>query len=399
MALKAKYQTSDFVFTGNPIILESEGYTSDPIKGGSFTVEYDGRHLYEGRFSSPLDIDISEIVNSWAQYYREPIGESGEPWELIERIVPEDIEQTRRLKVTVRYNENDDEVYEMIALPGGIPRQQFKAYLKKGKDVFDSRLYGPAANFFLTSRTSGWRIEMKETELYPLYFLSTGVSMRIKIMDPVSGKDLGYELPGGVYTLDIDMLRREMILETNSLVNVFDIYKEVDRAGIEFACRIVITPAKVAKERYGLKFRNSFGVFEIFDVTGKMEESISFPEGEESDYRRFDPTTRRFSNLRERLEGTGFMTVATPIEPGQRNMFKDLLASDETYLLGAFKEPVRVNVTADELKFQHRRETPESVSLKMTLTDPDTYFGDDISGPSDSQRPRVHTKQFTKQFN
>ena len=398
MALKSKYQTSPFVFTGNPIILESEGYPTDMIKGGKFTVTFEGKQIYEGRFFPPLNIDVSEIVDAASEFLPEPTGKSLYPWELIEVVDPGVLNSKRKLSVYVDYNGQDDETYEMLALPGGIPRQQFRTYALSGKDIFDSRLYGQDSNLFFTSRTSGWRIEMKETELYPLYFLATTNSMRMKVRDSLSGHELQYEVPGGVCTLDPAVLRKEMMANTHMLGSVFDIY--LDRGdGEGYGCQLVIKHSDLAKERYRLKFRNSFGVFEILEITGKLVENMEFSESEESSYRKLDPVTHRFSNLRRRLDATRSFSITTPLDRDQGEFVTDLLGSEEIYLLDAFEVPVRANVTAEEFNRQMRQETPENISFQIELTDPDHYFGDIIAGNTDARKPRIHSDEFSNEFN
>lgn len=392
MVFKAKYQTSSYVFTGNPIILESEGYSVDPVRGGRFAVNLGGKEIYTGRFFPPLNIDIAEIVASATENYSEPSFKTQDPIELIEAIGNTAGADKRHLSVKVEYNEWDDETYEMTALPGGIPGQQFSVYAREGKDIFDSRLCGPGSNFFFTSRTVGWRIEIKETELYPLYFLSTGQNYVVRSS---SGNKIDQDVPGGIAALNLNQVRQVFIDKHGELPAVFDI--ETEDGG--FCCRIVITHCDPAKERYRLKFRNSFGVFEIMEITGKLTDGTEFEEGEERIYRRLDPVTRRFSNLRERLEGKTVLGITTPLDKGYLNLMADLISSEEIYLLDAFKVPVRVNVTCEDLSMRRRQEEPESVTLKMELTDPDHYFGEEISGTDDSRKPRVHTRQFINKFN
>lgn len=239
---------------------------------------------------------------------------------------------------------------------------------------------------------------MKETELYPLYFLASTHSMRMKVKDSLSGHELSYEVPGGICTLDPADLRKEMLANTHKLGSVFDIY--LDRGdGEGFGCQLVITHCDPAKERYRLKFRNSFGVFEIMELTGKLIENTEYSESEENYYRRLDPVTRRFSNLRNRLEATRSFSVSAPMERDRGLFMADMIASEEIYLLDAFEVPVRVNVTAEEFSRQKRQETPETVNLRMELTDPDHFTGEFIVGNTDGGKPRIHSDEFTGEFN
>ena len=398
MTLKAKYQTSDFVFTGNPVVLQSQETSADPLRGASFRIESEGKNIYEGRFHPPLDIDVSEILDSAFPYLAEPSGtDSGNPFELIEDVTQ--LGKQRRVTVYVDYGDREEQ-FVMTAIPGGISGQQYTSYALSGKDVFDGRFYGPGCNFFFTSRTSRWKIEMKETELYPLYFMAMGPSMRVLVTDVAYGKEMGFELPGGICTLDPDLLRRYFLEHTGHLCNVFDLYKETGRsATMEYACRLLITHCSPAKERYRLKFRNSFGVFEVMELTGKLMEGTEFEDLEASTYNRLDPVNRRYSNLRERLESKRILEITTPLPYGYGNMLRDLLGSEEVYILDAFKMPVRINVSMEAVNLQSRREIPEVITLKMEIAESELRYDEIDSGPPDSRKPRVHTREFNKKFN
>ena len=392
MSLYAKFQKSPFVFTGNPIILNSLGPQTDMLKGGKFTVAYQRDPIYEGRFCAPLNLDISEIASAATRYLAEPKGDGRNAVELIERIELGDGGVARRISVTVDYDGQYVENYEMIGIPGGIPRQQFLTYASAFTDVFESRFCGPGCNFFFTSRTHEWRIEMKETEIYPLYFIATGQNYRFRIP---TGESIDFDLEYAFYCLDPAALRKAFMDRYGILPSVFDV--ETEDGG--YCCQIVITHCDPAKERYRLKFRNSLGVFEIMEIRGKLTESRDFPGSEEQSYKRFDMETRRYSNLRERLESNRILEITTPVPMSHRIMLADMLSSDEIFLLDAYKTPVRVNVSSENLTLPKRREEPDTVTLRMEMTAPDHFVGEEISGTDDGRKPRIHSDEFTKEFN
>lgn len=239
---------------------------------------------------------------------------------------------------------------------------------------------------------------MKETELYPLYFLASTRSMRMMVKDSLSGYELVCEVTGGICTLDPAALRREMLANTHMLGSVFEIYLEHE-GEVGFGCQLVIKHCGPAKERYRLKFRNSFGVFEIMEITGKLIEHRELKGSEDSTYRTLDPVTRRFSNLRRRQDTTRSFSITTPLDKSQGEFVADLLGSEEIYLLDAFEAPVRVNVMSEEFSQQKRQETPENISFKIELTAPDHFIGEIIKGVDVSGKPRVHSKQFNNKFN
>lgn len=393
MALKAQYQVSPYVFTGNPIILNSAGDRPENIvKGSKFIISIGGTQVYEGRFFPPLNIDISEIVDAQIPFLPELAPGRLNPVEYIERLALEYAKTSRTITVDVDHDGQYKETYEMVGLPGGLPGHKFKAYALSGTDVFESRFCGPGCNFFFTSRTDRWRLEIKETELYPLYFISTG---QIYTFRTLSNKILQAEMDSGVCVLNLDALRKRFVEKYGILPNVFDV--ETEDGG--YCCQIVITHCEPVRERYRLKFRNSFGVFEIMEITGKLREEMEYPDSEETTYRKLDPVSRRFSSLRNRLSATRSFSITTPLDRDREEFVADMLASDEIYLFDVFPEAVRVNVTSDNFSHQRHRENPETISLKMEMTEPEQFFGVEIAGSADGGRPRIHSDEFSNEFN
>lgn len=390
--MKAKYLTSSFAFAGNPIILESDETPLDSLHGAPFMVKYEGKQVYSGRFYPPLNIDFSEIAASVAEWLpEEGIGEAGPLNQIADFSLQGSKE--RMMEVTVDYG-HTDENFSAIILPGGISKQNFRFYARSGKDVFDSRLFPKDSNFFLSTRTAGWRIEIKETELYPLYFAVGDRGVKLSLEATLGNELLEYDLRAGIFSLDIDRLRRMFLEESGSLVNVFNVY-----ADKVFACQIVIIGCKPEKERYRLKFRNSFGVFELLDIAGQLIGSADKETEEETGYSKIDDVTRSFLNLRERVENEITFSIAFDKGNNSSQFILDMISSDEVYLLDAFKEAVRVNVSAESLQWQHVRDVPEKITLSMTAVESETFNCEIIDSLTGSQKPRVHTKEFTKQFN
>lgn len=400
MAEKALYQTSNYVFAGNPILLNLYKYQTNNIAGGKFTVTYQRRKVYEGRFNPPATIDLSDIASAVCTRFQEPDTDRS----VLQVVEPFDYlfsgpNSNQKMRVDVDYNGRDTEEFEMIALPGGIPAQQFKVYAESGSDVFTSRLVNTGANIFFTTRTAGWRIEVKETELFPLCFISAAGNTYLRVTDVARGNEIGYTASGsGLYALDLDMLRKDFLAKTGSLASMFDISLIIN-GSTTYACQIVITHCNPSKERYRLKFLNSFKVFEIFELTGKMTDSTEFGDTEDSYYRQLDMISRRFVNCRDRLEGKRSLSITTPVERGRMPFLLDLLASEEIYLLDAFDVPARVNVSAENMTLQHIQDTPENISLKMELAEPDRFYGQIIgAATAAASRQGVFSEQFAEQF-
>lgn len=266
--MKVQNVTSGYAFARNPIIIR-DSFPADAFdkRGGKLTIIMSGTNIYEGRFFPPLNLDISEIIDANIWNFPEPPENNTDP---IVEIYDYGTLADFSIVVVSEYDGYESE-RSFLAIPGGISKQNFRRFVNLGSDVFDSRFLNPKGNFFLTTRTAGWRIIVKETELYPLYFLIKQHQEQIDVVETVTGKTLTFDRLGpGVSALDIDALRRRFMAEFRVIPNIFDVYM----AGV-FSCRIVVERSDISKERYRLKFRNSLGVFEIIELTGELSISRS----------------------------------------------------------------------------------------------------------------------------
>ena len=237
---------------------------------------------------------------------------------------------------------------------------------------------------------------MKETELYPLYFLISQQIKQIDVVETVTGKTLTFDRLGmGVSALDIDALRRRFMNDHRVIPNIFDVYM----AGV-FSCRVVVERSDISKERYRLKFRNSLGIFEIIELTGELSVSPEYEEAEEAIFKRLDSVTGDFYTERERVERRQAITVETGVKrPDEVRFIMDMIASEEVYLLDLTALPVKVIPSAEEFTYRPRPDAPEKFSIKLTIADAETNIMQDIIDGSEGRKPRVFSKQFSKQFN
>lgn len=152
----------------------------------------------------------------------------------------------------------------------------------------------------MTTRTAGWRIVMKETELYPLYFISLERFLYMTVVERTTGKTLIQDgnFDNGIFALDIDALRKQFFDEYGVLSNSFDIYKGDPS---QYSCSIVIERSDPARERYRLKFRNSLGVFEIIELAGELTITPDYAAADEARFSRYDAETDDFTADRERI--------------------------------------------------------------------------------------------------
>lgn len=351
-----------------------------------------GTNIYEGRFSPPTNLDISEIIDAHIENFWEPSESNTEP---IVEIYDSGTLEDNKVFVLAEYATYEDEL-EFTAIPGGISKQNFRRLAELGTDTFLSRFLNPKCNFFLTTRTAGWCVVVKETELYPLYFLTHQHNAQIDVVETVTGKTLTFDnLDIGVYALDLNALRRKFMTVHRVIPNIFDVYM----AGV-FSCRIVVERSDISKERYRLKFRNSLGVFEIIELTGKLSISPEYEAAEDATFKRYDSVTGDFYSMRERIERSQTITVETGVKrPDEVRFLMDMIASEEVYLLGCTDLPVRVIPSVEEFSYHPRPDSPEKFSIKLTVADSETNIMQDIIDGAEGRKPRVFSRQFSKQFN
>ena len=388
---------SGFAFTRNPIVLRSGADEWDDIvienvhTSGTFIIKIDGSQVYKGRFFPPLELDISEIVDAAVSFFKEPTG--AEPLELLYEVsdgMPPLVEVGAEFD-GMRRN------CDFSAVPGGVSKQNYRRMLAGETDIFETRFLNPENNFFLTTRTAGWRIVMKETEIFPLYMLYFFKrSEKLSVVETTGGNSLTFlNLDHGVYAVNIDQLRRRFMEEHNVIPSVFDIYTD-DR----FSCRIVLEQSDICKERYRLKFRNSLGVFEIIELTGELSITPEYEEGDEVQFKRFDSVTGDFNKERERMECAQTITIETGVKrPDEIRFLMDMLGSEEVYLLDLGSSPVRVIPSVKGMTYKPRPEEPQKFTLSLAVAESETNIMQDIIDGTEGRRPRVFTKQFSKQFN
>ena len=382
-----------YVFTRNPIIFTGNPGLLGSNEVGKLFIKMEGTTIFEGRVSIPIRVNLADIIDANTAYFKDVPEDNTNP---IYQIEDSGELYIRNVSVWVENSEGDDtDPVEFIAFPGGISKQNYRRLYNTENDIFTARFFNPKGNYFLTTRTAGWRISMKETEVVPLYFtFKTGQC--ITIVEKVDDNSISFgEYGVGVYALDINALRLRFFNEYNILSSQFDVYTDNI-----FSCRIVIEHVESAYERYRLKFRNSFGVFEMIELVGELTLTPSYEEGEETTFQRYDIATDDFQTERERLPRTVSITAKTgPKRPEEVRFLMDMIASDEVYLLDLTNLPIKVIPSIDELQYSPRPEKPENFTVKLETADREINIMQDIIDGTESRKPRVFSKQFSEQFN
>lgn len=376
------------MFTRNPLFLRVKDCTS-PV---SYTIyDHNSESVFSGVITEDAVINIADIIETMVPL----VGDADET-----KIFTQFYSLANTITLSLNYVTESEPITEFksfLAYRGGVSKQNYSLLLSKGTDIFAERFAANncACNFFMTTRTKSWQIAMKETELYPLFFLSP---VWFIVRDVLSQKEvsvLGALAP--ISALSIEAVRTYMFTEYGVISNSFDV---ILRDGTP-ACRIVIVKSDSEKERYRLKFRNSYGVYEIIEIAGELSVTPSIDSDEEQQFCTYDNINDDFQLVRDRAECENVITVVSGFKRHDEILFfLDMLASDEVYLLDFAEYPVRVIASAEDLTYKPNGTEPQTFTLKLTLSENDRNLTQYILGDgSDFVKPDIFSDEFDEHFN
>lgn len=379
-ALKVNIYPTGNAFTRNPIFLSVSSCSM-----ATYSIRMNNEEIFKGNGIGEFRVNIAEIVET---------GITGA------RILPDNTDHILAVsglsaEVTIHVvNEGEEEDnLSFTAWKGGISKKEFKRLRNMGTDIFSLKFLNESCNFFFTTRSNDWRIMMRETELYPLCFIYPG--HELKIMELLTGQS--FSIPGTVgnfYALNLEAVRLKFFTDYGVLANLFDVY-----SGDTFALRIGIEQSPTVREHYRLRFLNSYGVYEVFSLEGEASVTPGMDEDEDAVFRRYDEITDDYYSDRIRTEIQEAVTIKTGFKrPQEIRFLLDLLSSDDVYLSGYGREEIKVIPSAEEFSYRVRPDAPQNVTLKLTFADKESNWTGEIT-ESGYRKPKVHSKEFSKQFN
>ena len=379
-ALKVNIYPTGNAFTRNPIFLSVSSYSM-----ATYSIRMNNEEIFKGNGIGEFRVNIAEIVET---------GITGT------QILPEGTNHIFAVsglsaEVTIRVvNEGEEECnLSFTAWKGGISKKEFKRLRNLGTDIFNLKFLNESCNFFFTTRSNDWRIIMRETELYPLCFIYP--EHELKITELLTGRSIF--LPGtagNLHALNLEAVRLEFFTSYGVLANLFDVY-----SGGTFACRIGIEQSPTVRERYQLRFLNSYGVYEVFSLEGDASVTPGMDKDDNAVFRRYDEITDDYYSDRMRTDIQTVVTIKTGFKrPQEIRFLLDLLSSDDVYLAGYGREEIKVIPSAEEFSYRVRPDAPQNVTLKLMFADKESNWTGEIT-ESGYRKPRVHSKEFSKQFN
>lgn len=379
-ALKVNIYPTGNAFTRNPIFLSVSSYSM-----ATYSIRMNNEEVFKGNGIGEFRVNIAEIVETGITGARI----LSEGAELLLAVSGLSAEVTIHV---VNEGEEEDNL-SFTAWKGGISKKEFKRLRNMGTDIFSLKFLNESCNFFFTTRSNDWRITMRETELYPLCFIYPG--HELKITELLTGQSLAVPgTAGNFYALNLEAVRLKFFTDYGVLGNLFDVY-----SGETFACRIGIEQSPTVRERYRLRFLNSYGVYEVFSLEGEASVTPGMDEDEDAVFRRYDEITDDYYSDRIRTEIQEVVTIKTGFKrPQEIRFLLDLLSSDDVYLAGYGREEIKVIPSAEEFSYRVRPDAPQNVTLKLTFAEKESNWTGEIT-ESGYRKPRVHSKEFSKQFN
>lgn len=379
-ALKVNIYPTGNAFTRNPIFLSVSSCSM-----ATYSIRMNYKEIFKGNGIGEFRVNIAEIVETGITGARILSNNTGPI------LAASGLSAEVTIHVVNEGGEEDN--LSFTAWKGGISKKEFKRLRNMGTDIFSLKFLNESCNFFFTTRSNDWRIMMRETELYPLCFIYPG--HELKITELLTGQSLAIPgTAGNFYALNLEAVRLKFFTDYGVLANLFDVY-----SGDTFALRIGIEQSPTVRERYRLRFLNSYGVYEVFSLEGEASVTPGMDEDEDAVFRRYDEITDDYYSDRIRTEIQEAVTIKTGFKrPQEIRFLLDLLSSDDVYLSGYGREEIKVIPSAEEFSYRVRPDAPQNVTLKLTFTDKESNWTGEIT-ESGYRKPKVHSKEFSKQFN
>ena len=379
-ALKVNIYPTGNAFTRNPIFLSVSSCSM-----ATYSIRMNYKEIFKGNGIGEFRVNIAEIVETGITGARILSNNTGPI------LAASGLSAEVTIHVVNEGGEEDN--LSFTAWKGGISKKEFKRLRNMGTDIFSLKFLNESCNFFFTTRSNDWRIMMRETELYPLCFIYP--EHELKITELLTGQSLAIPgTAGNFYALNLEAVRLKFFTDYGVLANLFDVY-----SGETFALRIGIEQSPTVRERYRLRFLNSYGVYEVFSLEGEASVTPGMDEDEDAVFRRYDEITDDYYSDRIRTEIQEAVTIKTGFKrPQEIRFLLDLLSSDDVYLSGYGREEIKVIPSAEEFSYRVRPDAPQNVTLKLTFTDKESNWTGEIT-ESGYRKPKVHSKEFSKQFN
>ena len=374
MSLSASLTPSSRVLTGNPLKLTVASDTSC-----RYTVSVAGTQVYAGSGYGSFYVYLQDIIEP---YLSPQLCHNSDS-----RLLIPVSSCCKSCTVSIT-DGTTTKTLSFTAYPGGVSRTVLRS-LGQG-NIFTERFLKSTGNIFFSLRGTDSLLLVRETEIIPLLFIyppSGTLSVRCN-SETLALSGTAYAM----YALNLEAIRRKFYEDHDFIGNLFEILLSGS-----LVISIGITQSEFTKDRYLLRFLNSLGAYDLLECTGSASRSTEYDD--DTSYGEYDPTVDGYVTRRDRRRSRQSLSVSTGLMDEDRVIFlQDLLASEDVTLLGYEGRDIRVIPSIDDPKLLHNSFKPQSLTIDLKLADEDDRFStDDIDSMLGDGR--IHTSQFTEQFN
>lgn len=379
--MTAEILPAGMAMTGNPILVKVTAYGEKYVQ---VSVKHNDKEIFSTSgipdASGNIEFRIDEVLNMLL---------TSRVIESVDLLVALP-EMTTSYSVIVRGQSGITVTISGECFTGGASKRELRKFVDV--NILETfKILNRNGNFFLTTRTQLDLIPMRESEIYPLYFIHPDGIIRV---EDSSGNTI--TLPTGTarrpYALNLPVIRKQF-LEAGTLSNYFKIF--VDDI---CACRIVLVPTVDVDDRYIVQFRNSYGAYERIEVTGTPTLESKY-DNTAAQYSGYDEDIHDFSSSTKKVKATKVIKVHTGYQtPEEANFINDLLSSDDVQLLTMNADVFKVLVSAQKVEQKLLQSiTPESIQLNIQFVDAESYNTPGIIG--NVLANRIFSIHFDQTFN
>lgn len=345
----------NIVFTNNPVVFEFKTDSLDPvfvnvhIPPADFGLMF---YPYTHAFQDyRVKFDIADILRS----------RIGNPFNEIGIITNSDLK--------VYYVLCGDYTFTGRALPGGISKSLIRTFHKSQTNIFTGILLNRTRQFLMTTRSFGNTLYYRRNEIESICLISN-ISQKFSIITNLGTQYEIVEYPLKALYINLRTMISGIGNEQSGINQLDFIFNN------NTIFKIVISDS-FSEESYLFRFRNSYGVLDMIEFTGKGTYTPDFLSDET--YNTYNSVLEDLEETRERVPRREILQIETGYKMQSEFMFlRDFLASKEMYLVNRVKNEITPCIVTGDLSHNIRQFQPESMSLKVRFVDDEfNYSADD----------------------
>lgn len=346
----------EYSFVGNPILFEVETASPDLLIIG---VHVDGFSFQLSVFpylSAPgvykASFDVSDFLKNKVVVAYDPDVVIGSP-----------------TKFVYEYSVDiaSEETFYGYVIPGGLSKQFRKYMISKNTNAFDYRFLNPLEQFIFTTRTDHYVIPISRKELGCIFFLSPTTDVYTVTNNFNSDERLLINNAARIAR----MVNLKLLVEEWELASPAPVSEIIFRMNGANIFKYVIRD-EVFENSYLIQFKNSFGVYEFLEITGKASRTPEF--GEDASYSEIDTELNDFRKNSKRVTVNDVFEVETGYKSTDELYFiGDLLQKSAAYFIDGSNRQSCI-VTSENYSHALKKTTPESIKLKIQLVDKEQYY-------------------------